>query len=57
MYRLMCGGRMIGRMRDEMNLALARFRENGKPVLVFGRKENKLLKSEEEIVNYFLYGK
>ncbi len=57
MYKLMCGGRMLGRIHDEMNFALEKFRRNGKPILVFGRKENKLLKSEEEIVNYFLYGK
>ena len=57
MYRLMCGGRRIGRRWGEMNLALEKFRENKKPILVFRRKENKLLKTEEEIVSYFLYGK
>lgn len=57
MYRLMCGGRRIDRRWDEMNFALEKFRENKKPILVFRRKENKLLKTEEEIVSYFLYGK
>lgn len=57
MYRLMCGSRRIGRRWNEMNLALEKFRENKKPILVFRRKENKLLKTEEEIVSYFLYGK